>query len=87
MMLLTGAALLATPALAQLQSLRQSDVAEAAKQHAQLLAEFGGAETGQRGAYVQAIGRRVAAQSATANAGQVYHFTTLNSPVENAFSV
>lgn len=87
LILLTSAALLATPALAQLQSLRQSDVAEAAKQHSQILAEYGGAETGQRAAYVEAVGRRVAAQSGTTNAGQVFHFTTLNSPVENAFSV
>jgi len=85
--LLTAAALVATPALAQLSSLRQSDVAEATKQHSQIVAEFGGAETGPRAAYVNSIGRRVAAQSGTANAGQIYHFTTLNSPVENAFSV
>jgi len=85
--LLTAAALIATPALAQLQTLRQSDVAQAAKQHSQIVAEFGGAETGPRAAYVNAIGRKIAAQSGTVNAGQVYHFTTLNSPVENAFSV
>ncbi len=87
LLILTAAALIATPALAQLRSLRQSDVAEASKQHAQIVAEFGGAETGARANYVEAIGRRVAAQSGTANAGQIYHFTTLNSPVENAFSV
>ena len=50
-------------------------------------AEFGGAETGARAAYVEGIGRRVAAFSGTANAGQAYRFTTLNSAVENAFSV
>ena len=33
------------------------------------------------------VGRRVALYSGTANAGQVYHFTTLNSAVENAFAV
>ncbi|MEO6248373.1 MAG: M48 family metalloprotease [Sphingomicrobium sp.] len=87
LLMLTAVALVATPALAQLRTLRQSDIAEASKQHNQLVAEYGGAETGPRGAYVNAIGRRVAAQSGTANAGQVYHFTTLNSPVENAFSV
>lgn len=87
LLVLTGAALIATPALAQLQTLRQSDVAEAARQHSEILAEFGGAEVGPRAAYVANIGRRVAAQSGTANAGQSFHFTTLNSPVENAFSV
>ncbi|WP_309611098.1 M48 family metalloprotease [Sphingomonas sp.] len=86
-MLLTAAAVLATPALAQLRTLRQSDVAEAAKQHEQVVAEFGGAMTGPRAAYVDNVGRRVSAYSGTANAGQVYHFTTLNSAVENAFSV
>jgi predicted Zn-dependent protease len=85
--LLTAAALVATPALAQLNTLRQGDVAEAAKNNPAIIAEYGGAETGARAAYVNAIGRRVAAQSGTANAGQAYHFTTLNSPVENAFSV
>ena len=67
--------------------LNQRDVAEAAKQHPQVVAEFGGAETGARGAYVESVGRRVAAYSGTANAGQAYHFTTLNSAVENAFAV
>ena len=85
--MLTAVAVIATPALAQLRTLRQNDVAEASKQHAQVVAEFGGAETGARANYVEAIGRRVAAQSGTANAGQTYRFTTLNSPVENAFSV
>ena len=68
-------------------SLNPRDVAEAAKEHAQIVAEFGGAETGPRAAYVERIGRRVASYSGTANAAQVYHFTTLNSAVENAFAV
>ena len=49
--------------------------------------EFGGAETGPRAAYVESVGRRVAAYSGIANPGQALHFTTLNSAVENAFSV
>ena len=85
--LLTAVTIVATPALAQLNTLRQNDVAEAAKNNPSIVAEYGGAETGARAAYVNNIGRRVAAQSGTANAGQAYHFTTLNSPVENAFSV
>lgn len=87
LMILTGVAVVATPALAQLQTLRQSDVAEASKQHPALLSEFGGAISGPRAAYVEAVGRRVAAQSGTLNAGQAYRFTTLNSASENAFSV
>ena len=51
------------------------------------MAEFGGAETGPRAAYVQGVGRRVAAYSGIANTAGAYHFTTLNSAVENAFAV
>ena len=43
-------------ALAQTRGLDQRDVAEAQQQHPALLAEFGGAETGARGAYVEASG-------------------------------
>lgn len=92
--LITAAAVIVTPALAQqpvpqqrLTYLNPRDVQEAARQHPDLVAEFGGAETGTRAAYVEGVGRRVAAFSGTANAGQIYHFTTLNSAVENAFAV
>ena len=88
--LLTASAVAIVPAAAQtqrLQSLNPREVQEAARQHPELVAEFGGAETGPRAAYVEGVGRRVAAFSGTANAGQVYHFTTLNSAVENAFAV
>ena len=89
--LLTAAAVIVTPALAQSQQrlsyLNQRDVQEAARQHPEIVEEFGGAETGSRAAYVESVGRRVAAYSGTANAGQVYHFTALNSAVENAFAV
>jgi predicted Zn-dependent protease len=91
--LLTAAAVIVTPALAQAQAqqrlsyLNPRDVQEAARQHPEIVEEFGGAETGPRGAYVENIGRRVAAYSGTANAGQVYRFTALNSAVENAFAV
>ncbi len=63
------------------------DVAEAQREHPQLVRELGGAETGPRAAYVESIGRRVGDYSGVANPGQALHFTTLNSPVENAFSV
>lgn len=89
--LLTATAVIAVPTYAQqsqrLTYLNQRDVQEAARQHPEIVEEFGGAETGARAAYVQNIGRRVAAHSGTANAGQVYRFTTLNSAVENAFAV
>jgi predicted Zn-dependent protease len=88
-LLLAAAAVLAlTPAAAQrIRYLDPSDVAEAQREHAQLVQELGGAETGPRAAYVAGVGRRVAAYSGIANPGQALHFTLLNSAVENAFSV
>lgn len=89
--LLTAAAVIATPAVSQqpqrLTYLNPRDVQEAARQHPEIVEEFGGAETGARAAYVQNVGRRIAVYSGTADAGQVYHFTTLNTAVENAFAV
>jgi predicted Zn-dependent protease len=87
---LTAAAVAVTPAAAQQQRLRYlnpQDVAEAQREHAAVVQELGGAETGPRAAYVESIGRRVSAFSGVANPGQALHFTTLNSAVENAFSV
>jgi predicted Zn-dependent protease len=77
----------ALPAQSSARFLDQREVAEAQRQHAELIAEFGGAETGPRGRYVESVGRRVAAYSGIANSGAAFHFTTLNSAVENAFAV
>ena len=88
--LFVAAAAIVAPAASQVPQpryLNPRDVQEATQQHAEVVEEFGGAETGPRAAYVEAIGRRIAAFSGTVNAGQVYHFTTLNSAVENAFAV
>lgn len=63
------------------------EVAEAQREHAALVEEMGGAETGPRAAYVETVGRRVAAYSGVANPGQAFRFTTLNSAVENAMAV
>lgn len=87
LMAATATALTPTLAEAQLRSLRQNDVVEAQRQHPLLVAEFGGAETGARAAYVEGVGRRVAVHSGTANSQAAYRFTTLNSAVENAFAV
>ena len=87
-LLLTAAVLAFAPAAAQpIRYLDPRDVAEAQRGNAELVQALGGAETGPRTAYVQAVGRRVGAQSGIANAGQALHFTTLNSAVENAFSL
>jgi predicted Zn-dependent protease len=87
---LAAAAVAITPAAAQQQRLRYlnpQDVAEAQREHAAVVQELGGAETGPRAAYVESVGRRVSAYAGIANPGQSLHFTTLNSAVENAFSV
>jgi predicted Zn-dependent protease len=86
--LLFAAALALTPAAAQqVRYLDPRDVAQAQQENAAVIEELGGAETGPRAAYVASVGRRVAAYSGLANPGQALHFTTLNSAVENAFSV
>jgi predicted Zn-dependent protease len=88
LLLFAAAALAITPAAAQrLRYLNPQDVAEAQRDHAEIVRELGGAETGPRAAYVASVGRRVGAVSGVANPGQALHFTTLNSAVENAFSV
>src|SRR3954447_441176 len=87
-LLLAAAVLAIAPAAAQpLRYLNPQDVAEAQREHAQLVQELGGAESGPRAAYVESVGRRVGSFSGVANPGQALHFTTLNSAVENAFSV
>ncbi len=87
-LLLAAAAVALTPAAAQRQRyLNPRDVAEAQRENAAIIQELGGAETGPRAAYVETVGRRVGAYSGVANPGQALHFTTLNSAVENAFSV
>jgi predicted Zn-dependent protease len=69
-------------------AISQSAAAKAAQQHPQLVEEFGGAETGARGAYVTSVGRRIAASSRVPGGGTgVFTITTLNSPVMNAFAV
>ena len=69
-------------------AIAQGAAQTAAQQHPQIVQEFGGAEGGARGAYVTDVGRRVAAHSGIQGGGSgVYTFTTLNSPVMNAFAV
>ena len=87
-LLLLATALALTPASAQqARYLDPQDIAQAQRENAQMIEELGGAETGPRAVYVSSVGHRVGAFSGIANAGQVLHFTTLNSAVENAFSV
>ncbi len=85
--LCTGALAITPAAAQQARYLNPQDVAEAQRQHGEMVQELGGAETGPRADYVESIGRRVAGFAGIANPGQALHFTTLNSAVENAFSV
>ena len=91
LLLLTATAVALSPAVVTAQSrlryLDQREVAEAARLHPALVQEYGGAETGPRAAYVESVGRRVAARSGVANPGAAFHFTTLNAAVENAFAL
>ncbi|MEA3080205.1 MAG: hypothetical protein QOF05_1613 [Sphingomonadales bacterium] len=87
-LMLTVAALTFAPAAAQRQRyLDPRDVAEAQRDNGELIQALGGAETGPRAAYVESVGRRVGSQAGIANSGQALHFITLNSAVENAFSL
>jgi predicted Zn-dependent protease len=90
MLFLAAAAAVLSPALTGAQPMRRldpRDVAEAQRDHSAFVQELGGAETGQRAAYVESVGRRIGAFTGIANSGQALHFTTLNSAVDNAFSV
>ena len=87
-LLFFAAALALAPAAAQqVRYIDPRDAAQAQRENPQVIQELGGAETGPRAAYVESVGRRVAAYSGIANPAQSLHFTTLNSAVENAFSV
>ncbi|MEO6579832.1 MAG: M48 family metalloprotease [Sphingomicrobium sp.] len=83
----TAVSVLSAPAITQVRSLNPREVAEAQRLHPEVVKEYGGAETGPRAAYVEGVGRRVASFSGVYNPGQVYHFTSLNSAVENAFAI
>ena len=77
----------AVPAQNPVRQLDPRLVAEAQKDHAQLVEEYGGADTGPRAIYVDSVGKKVAAFSGVVNPASSYRFTLLNSAVENAFSV
>lgn len=80
-------ALGATGAFAQTRSISANSMAQAAKQHPQIVEEFGGEIEGARGEYFRSVGRKVASQSNISGGGNSFHITTLNSPVMNAFAV
>ncbi|MGZ8336660.1 MAG: M48 family metalloprotease [Allosphingosinicella sp.] len=77
----------ASEAQQKTRSLSPSAVNQAAQQHPQILAEFGGEENAARSAYVRSVGVRVASQTNINGGGNAFNVTTLNSPVMNAFAV
>jgi predicted Zn-dependent protease len=89
LLMLSAAAVALAPAVVTAQTgvrnLPVRYVQEAQQQHPAVIQEFGGAETGPRAAYVDQVGRRMAAYSGVNP--QAFRFTTLNSAVENAFAV
>ncbi|PSJ39735.1 M48 family metalloprotease [Allosphingosinicella deserti] len=85
----SAAALLAGVAESQsrTRSISQSSASQAAQQHPQIVAEFGGEDSSARSAYVRTVGSRVTAQSNITGGANAFRITTLNSPVMNAFAV
>lgn len=75
----------ATPVVDPAISPQERQISES--QNEGIVAEFGGAIGGSLGSYVEQTGDRVAVYSQTPNAAQLYTFTTLNAPVENAFAI
>ena len=86
--LLAGVALSIAPLSAQTaRNISPSDKATGAKANPDLIAEYGGAETGPQAAYVASIGKNIAIQSGLSNARDDFTVTLLNSPVNNAFAI
>jgi predicted Zn-dependent protease len=74
-------------AIRTVSSISQQDKASGAKQHPELLKEFGGTYAGPQAKYVEGVGRRIAVQSGLSNAQGDFTVTLLNSPVNNAFAI
>lgn len=74
-------------AIRTVSSISAQDKASGAKQHPELLKEFGGPYAGPQAKYVEGVGRRIAVQSGLSNAQGDFTVTLLNSPVNNAFAI
>jgi predicted Zn-dependent protease len=68
-------------------NISQGTAQQAAQQHPQIVEEFGGEETGARGAYVRSVGAKVTSRTNISGGANAFRITTLNSPVMNAFAV
>lgn len=91
--LLAGSMMLAATGTAQQRQIQtasamsQSERAEGAKAHPELLAEFGGLYQGPQAAYVTSVGRRIAVQSSLSSQQNDFTISLLNSSVNNAFAI
>jgi predicted Zn-dependent protease len=74
-------------AIRTVSNINAQDKASGAKQHPELMKEFGGAYVGPQAKYVEGVGRRIAVQSGLSNAQGDFTVTLLNSPVNNAFAI
>ncbi|MEO7465523.1 MAG: M48 family metalloprotease, partial [Sphingobium limneticum] len=74
-------------AIRTVSNISAQDKASGAKQHPELMKEFGGAYVGPQAKYVEGVGRRIAVQSGLSNAQGDFTVTLLNSPVNNAFAI
>jgi predicted Zn-dependent protease len=68
-------------------SLSESDRAQGAAAHPELLKQYGGAYGGPQAGFVRRVGQRVAVESGLSNKGSDFTVTLLDSPVENAFAI
>lgn len=68
-------------------SMSQSERAEGAKAHPELLNEFGGLYQGPQAAYVTSVGRKIAVQSSLSSQQNDFTISLLNSSVNNAFAI
>lgn len=69
------------------QTISAADKKTGAEAHPQLLAEYGGAETGAIADYVASVGKTISVRSGLSNARDDFTVTLLNSSVNNAFAI
>ena len=82
-----GQAQTGSVASTSVQSISAKDRQQGAAAHPQLVAEFGGAETGPQAGYVETIGKNISVHSGLSNARGDFTVTLLNSSVDNAFAI
>jgi predicted Zn-dependent protease len=82
-----GTANAASTPVTRVQTISAADKKQGAEAHPQLVAEFGGAQTGPQATYVESVGKTIAVQSGLSGARDDFTVTLLNSSVDNAFAI